>query len=82
MVALKAHPIRRTRRDEILDYIAEYATEHHNAPSTREIALAFAIAQHTTYVHMLKLLAEGRLIQTVAGRWKIPGAVYIPPDEV
>jgi len=81
MVALKAHPVRETRRDQILRFIAEYATEHHNAPSSIEIARAFNIAQHTTYMHMVKLQAEGRLIRTKAGRWKIPTAEYIPPDE-
>lgn len=81
-MALHKPPTRReTRRDQILAFIAEYATEHHNAPSTREIALAFGIAQHTVYQHMIKLMAEGRLLQTKTGRWKIPKAQYIPPDE-
>lgn len=66
------------RRDEILAYIAEYAVDHHNAPSTIEIARQFDIAQQTAYNHMVKLIAEGRL-QQVDGRWKLPEAQYIPP---
>jgi predicted transcriptional regulator len=70
-----------TRRDQIITFIAEYATEHHNAPSTLEIAAAFEISQQTVYGHMVKLMAERRLIQ-VDGRWKIPNAEYTPPVEL
>lgn len=68
-----------TRRDQIIAFIAEYAVTHHNAPSTLEIAQAFGIHSSTVYDHMIKLMAEDRLIQ-VDGRWKIPGADYTPPD--
>lgn len=71
---------KRTRRDEIIDFIATYATDHHNAPSTLEIARVFGIAQQTVYHHMIKLMAEGRLVQP-DGKWKLPGATYIPPDQ-
>ncbi len=71
-------PAKITRRDEILGYIAEYATDHHNAPSTYEIARAFEIGQKTVYNHLMRLIVEGRLIQT-DGKWKIPQAEYIPP---
>ena len=69
-----------TRRDAILVYIANYAIDHHNAPSTPEIARQFCIAQQTVYNHMTKLIAEGRLMQ-IDGKWKIPSAEYIPPQE-
>lgn len=67
-----------TRRDKIVLYIAEYAIDHHNAPSTPEIARNFGIAQQTVYHHMIKLMAEGRLLQ-LDGKWKLPQAEYIPP---
>lgn len=70
------HPL---RRDEIVAYFAEYAVDHHNAPSTREIAYALGIAQQTVYRHLLKLQAEGRVRQ-VDGRFMLVGAEYIPPD--
>lgn len=70
-----------TRRDQIIAFIAEYAVTHHNAPSTLEIAEAFDIAQQTVYGHMIKLMAEDRLIQ-VDGRWKIPNAEYTPPVDL
>lgn len=79
MVALMAHRTRNTRRDQIILFIADYATDHHNAPSTIEIARQFGIAQQTVYNHMIKLMAEGRLAQ-VDGKWKLPKAEYIPPD--
>jgi predicted transcriptional regulator len=72
-------PKRRLRRDEIISFMAEYVVDHHNAPSTREIAYALGIAQQTAYHHILKLIAEGRVIQ-VDGRFKLVGAEYIPPD--
>jgi predicted DNA-binding protein YlxM (UPF0122 family) len=72
---------KRTRRDEIFSYIADYAFEHHNAPSTYEIAAKFEIAQQTVYGHMMKLMAEDRLEQ-IDGKWKLPTAEYIRPDEV
>lgn len=67
-----------TRRDQIIIFIAEYAVTHHNAPSTYEIAAAFQISQQTAYQHMVKLMAEDRLVQ-IDGRWKIPNAEYTPP---
>lgn len=72
-------PRRQLRRDEIIAFMAEYAMDHHNAPSTREIAYALGIAQQTAYHHILKLIVEGRIIQ-VDGRFKLVGAEYIPPD--
>lgn len=70
-----------TRRDQILIFIAEYATEHHNAPSTGDIAAVFDIARQTVYHHLESLMDEGRLVQ-VDGKWKLPRAEYIPPDDI
>lgn len=70
-----------TRRDEILLFMADYIEIHHNAPSTIETARYFGIAQHTVYVHMVKLMAERRLLQ-VDGKWKIPDAEYIRPENL
>ena len=70
-----------TRRAQILAFIAEYATDHHNAPSTLEIARAMGISQQCVYNHMVKLIAERRLMK-LDGKWKIPAAHYIAPDNL
>lgn len=71
---------RTTRRDEIWHFIGEYAVDHHNAPSTLEIARVFGIAQQTVYHHMMHLISEGKLCQ-VDGKWKLVNAEYIPPPD-
>lgn len=73
-------PKRQLRRDEIIAFMAEYAVDHHNAPSTREIAFALGIAQQTVVHHLEILKQEGRL-QVLDGKLKLTGAVYIPPPE-
>lgn len=73
-------PKRQLRRDEIVAFFAEYAVDHHNAPSTREIAYALGIAQQTVYRHLLKLCEEGRMAQ-LDGKFKLTDARYIPPPE-
>lgn len=70
-----------TRRDEILLYMADYIEQHHNAPSSREVAYHFRIRQQTAYSHLMKLQAEQRLIM-IDGRWKLPGAKWEAPDEL
>ena len=70
-----------TRRDEILVFIATYATDHHNAPSTYEIAAHFKISQPTVYAHLKHLLEEQRL-EMVDGKWRIPKAEYTPPPNM
>lgn len=67
-----------TQRDHILRYMAEFATAHHNAPSTRQVAQHFDRAQQTVYCHMRRLIAEKRLELTEGG-WKLVGAQYVPP---
>lgn len=53
---------KRLRRDDILDYICAYAQEHNgNSPSMRAIARALGIAYPTARVHVLELVAEGKL---------------------
>lgn len=70
---------KRTRRDEIFTFMAEYITDHHNAPSSHEIARHFKLKQQTVYNHLLKLIAEDRIVR-VDGRLKLAGGEYIPPD--
>lgn len=81
-MALRKQPIpRQTRRDQILAFIIEFTQEEHRAPSSYEIGVQFGIAHQTVDIHVLKLLAEGRLIRTKRGSRKVPKAQYIPPDE-
>jgi len=80
-VALKAHPIRRTRRDDILDWIIAFVEQEHRQPSYREIGEDFGINHKTVEAHVNKLLAEGRMTRTKRGSRKVRGARYIPPDE-
>lgn len=70
-----------TRRDEIVCFMAAYIEQHHNAPSSREIAYHFGISQQTAYGHLMRLQIEGRLIQ-IDGRWKLQGATWEAPDEL
>lgn len=80
-MTLKAHPIRRTRRDDILDWIIAFTEEEHRQPSMREIGESFHINHKTVEGHLDKLMAEGRLSRTKRGSRKVKGARYIPPDE-
>lgn len=74
-------PKRQTRRDEILLYMAEFITDHHNAPSSHEIARHFGLAQQTVYNHLMRLIAEGRVVR-VDGRLKLSGAEYFAPTVI
>lgn len=74
-------PFEKTRRAEILSFIADYAVDHHNAPSTPEIARTLGVSQQCVYAHMMKLMAERRLLQ-IDGKWKLPEAHYTPPDNL
>lgn len=68
-----------TRRDEIILYVIEYASDHQgNSPSLGEIALNFGIRRETVYIHTLKLANEGRA-QWRDGKLCIIGAEFIPP---
>ena len=72
---------RRTRRDEILEYIKNYAFEKSGpTPTIREIAKHFDLAYTTVYAHIRLLLREGR-IKRVDGKIVIPGSRWIAPDE-
>lgn len=67
-----------TQRDRILNFMAVYTTEHHNAPSTYQIAHHFERCQTTICGHMKRLIAEHRLVLS-DGHWKLIGASYTPP---
>ncbi len=55
---------RRTRRDEIYEWICDYADEMDGpTPSINEVATHFGLAYKTAYVHIVKLILEGRLRQ-------------------
>jgi predicted transcriptional regulator len=70
----------RTRREEMFDWIAEYVSIHHNAPSSYIIASAFGISRQAVDGHLLKLVKEKK-VEYVDGCLRLKGAEYIPPDE-
>jgi len=69
----------RTRRDEIMDYMIDYASGKSGpTPSIREIAIAFGFSYTTAYVHVLKLIRDGRVMQS-DGKLVIVDSEWIPP---
>lgn len=71
-----------TRRDEIYLWIVSYADEMDGpTPSIREIARAFRMNYKTAYVHILKLMNEGRLCQE-RGKLRVVGSEWIEPAPV
>lgn len=73
---------RLTRRDEIMLFVCEYASEKDGpTPSINEIAQHFGLAYSTVYHHVLKLIIEGRL-QQVDGKLCVVGSDWIPPADI
>jgi hypothetical protein len=70
---------RRTRRDEIFEYVCAYADELNGpTPSIREIALHFRLNYKTAYLHVGKLILERRLGQE-RGKLVVVGSDWIEP---
>lgn len=63
---------RRTRKDDVMDFIVRYADENNGiTPSTREIAAALRLSQ-TRIHHLLTRLTADRMIAWVSGdRYKV-----------
>jgi DNA-binding transcriptional regulator YhcF (GntR family) len=73
-------PKRRTRRDEILEWVCRYADEMDGpTPSINEIALHFKLNYKTVYYHVMKLIVEGRLRQE-RGKLVVVGSERIEPS--
>lgn len=71
--------IKRTRRDDIFLFIAEYADAHvGNTPSLGEIARAFNLKRSTVYTHTLKLVNDGRALWR-DGELILIGSEFYPP---
>ena len=72
---------RRTRRDEIFDYICDYADVHGGpTPSIREIAMEFHLNYSTVYRHIKLLIDEDRIDQR-NGKIVVIGSRWIAPDD-
>lgn len=73
---------RRTRRDEIYEYICAYADEKNGpTPNIREISEALEVCYSTVYHHILKLVIEGRLEQR-DGKLLVVGSEWYGPEGV
>jgi len=73
-------PRRRTRRDEIFEWVRRYADEMDGpTPSINEIALHFKLNYKTVYYHVMKLIVEGRLRQE-RGKRVVVGSEWIEPS--
>ncbi len=71
---------RRTRRDEIYDFVCAYADEKNGpTPSIREISQSMHLGYSTTYHHILKLIIEGRLEQR-DGKLLVVGSEWYGPE--
>ena len=71
---------RRTRRDDIYDFICAYADELDGpTPSINEIAVHYGLNYKTVYYHITKLIAEGRLRQD-RNKLVVIGSDWIEPD--
>jgi hypothetical protein len=72
-------PKRRTRRDEIFEWVCRYADETDGpTPSINEIAVHFRLNYRTVYYHVMKLIVEGRLRQE-RGKLVVVGSEWIEP---
>ena len=63
------------RRDELLMFIALYTQLTRNAPSHRQIGMAFDLSKTTVKNHLLKLEHDGR-VRVIDGRLKLIGSEY------
>jgi len=63
------------RRDELLMFIALYTQLTHNAPSHRQIGVAFDLSKTTVKNHLFKLEHDGR-VRIIDGRLKLIGSEY------
>ncbi len=71
--------MRRTRRDEIYEWVCLYADEMNGpTPSIREISAHFCLNYKTVYHHVLKLIIEGRLRQE-RNKLVVVGSEWIEP---
>lgn len=70
---------RRTRRDEIFEFICDYAEQNLGVtPSLRIIASHFGISHVTVSNHVWKLRAERR-VDWVDSRIKVEDSTWTPP---
>lgn len=69
------------RRDELLMFIALYTQLTHNAPSHRQIGMAFDLSKTTVKNHLLKLEHDGR-IRVIDGRLMLIGSEYHFPNNL
>jgi hypothetical protein len=71
---------RRTRRDEIFEWVCRYADEMDGpTPSINEIAVHFRLNYKTVYYHVMKLIVEGRLRQE-RGKLVVVGSEWFEPS--
>lgn len=72
---------KRTRRDELMDYIIGYAQERNGpTPTIRELSEYFQLSYTTTYTHVQQLKRENRL-NWIDGKIVIPGSKWIAPED-
>jgi DNA-binding transcriptional regulator YhcF (GntR family) len=72
---------RRTRRDEIFEFVCIYAGEMDGpTPSINEIAGHFKLNYKTVYYHVMKLIVEGRLRQE-RGKLVVVNSEWMPPPQ-
>lgn len=69
------------RRDELLMFIALYTQLTHNAPSHRQIGMAFDLSKTTIKNHLTKLEYDGR-VRVIDGRLMLIGSEYHFPNHL
>ena len=69
------------RRDQIADYIEQYAAEHGGqSPSLQEIADALQISKTTADEHVQKLIIEGRAMRRDGKLWLTQPLLFPLPE--
>lgn len=74
---------RRTRKDDVLEYICRIARENNGAtPKPRAIAAALGLSQTRIHQIMMRLQIEGRITYVDRYTYKVEQSVWEPPPYV
>jgi len=74
---------RRTRKDDVLDFICRFAAENCGAtPSTRAIGQSLGLSQQRVQSLMLRLQTDGRLSFVNRYTYRVNDSLWEPPPDL
>lgn len=74
---------RRTRADDVLEFICRFASENCGAtPSSSEISQSVSLSQKRVQYLMLRLQVDGRLTYINRYTYRVNDSVWEPPPDV